>query len=114
MQAHVVAVRAAFTSHRAALRAALTPRAVFYLALLLACSTPMIAHAQAASGGGSFLSGLVNWLQGSVMTTLATLAVIVVGLTMMTMRASWGSIIIVCIGVYVAMNATTLIGYLQS
>ena len=63
--------------------------------------------------GYSFLSGLLSWIQGNVLTTLGTLAIIVVGLVMMSMRASFVVIFAVLAGIWVIFNASTLIGLLQ-
>jgi type IV secretory pathway VirB2 component (pilin) len=77
-------------------------------ALCLLLASPAAANAQAA-----FLNGLLTWVQGSVITTLGTLAIIIVGLVMLSMRASFVSIFAVCAGVWVIFNATTLAGLLR-
>jgi type IV secretory pathway VirB2 component (pilin) len=80
---------------------------VGYLGLLAVCfllATPAIANAQA-----TFLSGLLNWVQGNVITTLGTLAIIVVGLVLLSMRASFVTILAVCAGIWVIFNAGTLV-----
>jgi type IV secretory pathway VirB2 component (pilin) len=74
-------------------------------------ASPAGAYAQAA--GGSFLNGLLNWVQGNVITTLGTLAIIVVGLVMLSMRASFVAIFAVCAGIWVIFNASTLAGLLR-
>lgn len=79
------------------------------LCFLLA--SPSGAFAQAA--GGSFLGGLLAWVQGNVITTLGTLAIIVVGLVLLSMRASFVSILAVCAGIWVIFNASTLAGFLR-
>lgn len=80
-------------------------------ALLLA---PMAAHAQAVGGGGGgLLSGVLTWLQGSVITNVATLAIIAVGASMFFLRFHFVTILAVCAGVWVMFNASTIIGYLQ-
>ena len=86
-----------------------------YLAAAGLCfllATPTGAYAQAA-GGGNFLSGLLSWVQGSVITTLGTLAIIVVGLVLMSMRASFVVIFAVCAGIWVVFNASTISGMLH-
>jgi type IV secretory pathway VirB2 component (pilin) len=72
---------------------------------------PLEAHAQAA--GGNFLNGLLTWVQGNVITTLGTLAIIVVGLVLMSMRASFVVILAVCAGIWVIFNASTLASMLH-
>jgi type IV secretory pathway VirB2 component (pilin) len=79
------------------------------LCFLLA--SPTGAYAQAASG--TFLNGLLQWVQGNVITTLGTLAIIVVGLVLLSMRASFVTIFAVCVGIWVIFNASTLAGLLH-
>jgi type IV secretory pathway VirB2 component (pilin) len=82
-----------------------------YLGLMAAyflLATPAIADAQTA-----FLNGLLTWVQGNVITTLGTLAIIVVGLVLLSMRASFVTILAVCAGIWVIFNATTLAGLLK-
>jgi type IV secretory pathway VirB2 component (pilin) len=78
--------------------------AAFYLLAM-----PAVANAQ-----GAFLNGLLTWVQGNVITTLGTLAVIVVGLVLMSMRASFVVILAVCAGIWVVFNAGTIAGMLHS
>lgn len=81
------------------------------VALLL---VPMVARAQAVSSGGSgLLGGVLSWLQGSVITNIATLAVIAVGASLFFLRFHFLTILAVCAGVWVMFNASTIIGYLQ-
>jgi type IV secretory pathway VirB2 component (pilin) len=93
----------------------LTPggRCRYFTAALLCfvLTSPTGAFAQAA--GGNFLNGLLTWVQGNVITTLGTLAIIVVGLVMLSMRASFGAIFAVCAGIWVIFNASTLAGLLR-
>ena len=77
-------------------------------ALCFVLTSPVVANAQ-----GAFLNGLLSWVQGSVITTLGTLAIIVVGLVMLSMRASFPAIFAVCAGIWVVFNATTLAGLLR-
>ena len=81
----------------------LAPFAIYFL-----LAAPAIADAQTA-----FLNGLLTWVQGSVITTLGTLAIIVVGLVLLSMRASFVVILAVCAGIWVIFNATTLAGLLK-
>jgi type IV secretory pathway VirB2 component (pilin) len=77
-------------------------------ALCFLVAAPAAANAQAA-----FLNGLLTWVQGSVITTLGTLAIIVVGLVLLSMRASFVVILAVCAGIWVIFNAQTLAGMLR-
>ncbi|HEX3992346.1 MAG TPA: TrbC/VirB2 family protein [Acetobacteraceae bacterium] len=69
---------------------------------------PPVADAQ-----GTFLQGLLSLVQGNVITTLGTLAIIVVGLVLMSMRASFVVILMVCAGIWIVFNASTLSSMLQ-
>ena len=80
-------------------------------ALCFVLASPTGAFAQAA--GGNFLNGLLTWVQGNVITTLGTLAIILVGLVMLSMRASFVAIFAVCAGIWVIFNANTLAGLLR-
>jgi type IV secretory pathway VirB2 component (pilin) len=80
--------------------------------LCFVLASPAGAYAQAA--GGNFLNGLLTWIQGNVITTLGTLAIIVVGLVLMSMRASFVVILAVCAGIWVVFNASTLASLLHS
>lgn len=77
-------------------------------AIYFVLAMPAIANAQA-----TFLNGLLTWVQGSVITTLGTLAIIVVGLVLLSMRASFVTILAVCAGIWVVFNATTLASLLR-
>lgn len=70
------------------------------------CLSPEYAHA--ATGSGTFLSGFLTWTEGPVVTTISTLGVLAIGLTMLSMRAAFGSILIVCVGIWVISNAGNL------
>ena len=88
-------------------------RAAAVLAFAL-CLAPVASHAQALGGGGSgLLSGVLSWLQGSVITNVATLAVIAVGASLFFLRFHFVTILAVCAGVWVMFNAATIVGYLQ-
>lgn len=82
----------------------------YFIAAILCfvLASPTGAHAQAA-----FMSGALQWLQGNVITTLGTLAIIVVGLVLLSMRASFVTIFAVCAGIWVIFNASTLAGLLR-
>jgi type IV secretory pathway VirB2 component (pilin) len=79
-------------------------------ALSFVLASPGVAFAQT---GGNFLNGLLTWVQGNVITTLGTLSIIVVGLVLLSMRASFVVILSVCAGIWVIFNASTLAGMLQ-
>jgi type IV secretory pathway VirB2 component (pilin) len=91
-------------------------RAVAFAFVLLAIvASPVLAHAQAVGGaGGTFLNGLLTWVQSNVLTTIGTLAIICAGIVMLSMRISVVAIIAVCAGIWVIFNASTIISFLQS
>jgi type IV secretory pathway VirB2 component (pilin) len=87
----------------------------FTFVLLAVTASPILAHAQAVGGaGGTFLNGLLTWVQSNVLTTVGTLAIICAGLVMLSMRISVVAIIAVCAGIWVIFNASTIISFLQS
>jgi type IV secretory pathway VirB2 component (pilin) len=87
----------------------------FTFVLLAVAASPTLAHAQAVGGsGGTFLNGLLTWVQSNVLTTVGTLAIICAGLVMLSMRISVVAIIAVCAGIWVIFNASTIISFLQS
>ena len=83
------------------------------VALAAIALAPDVAHAQAA-GGGTFLQGALTWLQGNVITTLSTIAVIIIGIMLMAMRFSLVSAFCICAGIWIVFNATTLSGLLHT
>ena len=87
----------------------------FAFVLFAIAASPVLAHAQAVGGaGGTFLNGLLTWVQSNVLTTIGTLAIICAGIVMLSMRISVVAIIAVCAGIWVIFNASTIISFLQS
>jgi len=74
--------------------------------------TPVTAaHAQALGGGGgagTILGAAVHYFQTNIAADLGTLAVICVGLFMLSMRISWLIIVGVCAGIELIFNASTI------
>lgn len=70
---------------------------------------PRLAHAQ-----GVFLGGVTNWMQTAVITSLSTLAVIILGIVLMMMRFSLHSAAMICAGIWIAFNAAYLSGLLHA
>jgi type IV secretory pathway VirB2 component (pilin) len=84
-------------------------RGILVAALLL---LPLIAHAQATGGTGdvgSMLTNVVTYLTGNVLTALATLAVVIVGISMMALRFSLMTIGLVIGGIAIAFSASTIV-----
>jgi type IV secretory pathway VirB2 component (pilin) len=70
--------------------------------------TPGPAHAQV------FLQGVTNWMQTAVITSLATLAVIILGIILMALRFSLMHAAMICAGIWIAFNAAYLSGLLHA
>nr|WP_294543577.1 TrbC/VirB2 family protein [uncultured Rhodopila sp.] len=85
---------------------------IVIVALLTVLALPDLAYAQAA--GGAFLNGAVNWMQTAVITSLATLAVIVLGIILMMLRFSLAHAAMICAGIWIAFNAAYLSGLLHA
>lgn len=58
--------------------------------------------------------GLIQWLQGNVITALGTLAIIGAGITMLSMRFHLLATVAVCAGIWVMFNADMLLGLIRS
>jgi type IV secretory pathway VirB2 component (pilin) len=87
------------------------PRASAVAVALMMMTTS--GHAFAA-GGGTFLSGLVDWITGNVATTLGTLAIVAAAVMMMAMRMHILAILAVCAGIWLIFNASNVISFIQS
>jgi len=83
------------------------------LALALLLASTNAAFAQIGGGGGSgIFSGLLNWLQGNVVSDLITLAIIFAGAMLMWMRINPALVLCICIGAWVMLNASTIQSFL--
>ena len=78
-------------------------------ALAYVLTAPGMVHAQ-----GVFLGGVTNWMQTTVITSLATLAVIILGIILMMLRFSLHSAAMICAGIWIAFNAAYLSGLLRA
>jgi type IV secretory pathway VirB2 component (pilin) len=77
---------------------------------------PLVAHAQAIGSTGDvggMLTNVVSYLTGSVLTALATLAVVIVGISMMALRFSLMTIGLVIGGIAIAFSASTIVSTIR-
>jgi len=76
------------------------------------------AHAQAGPAGSSPITGALDWIQGTLMgkvaTTVAVIAVAMVGFMMLTGRMNWRYGATVIIGVFILFGAATIVGGIQA
>lgn len=76
------------------------------------------AHAQAGPAGSSPITNAVDWIQGTLMgkvaTTVAVIAVAMVGFMMLTGRMNWRYGATVIIGVFILFGAATIVGGIQA
>ena len=101
---------------------------MFQVRIWRACSAALISavaiiptHARAALGdpaGSGVLVSAVQWLQGTLLGTLATvvavIAVAVVGLMMLTGRINWRYGVTVILGCFILFGAASIVAGIQS
>jgi len=76
-------------------------------------ATPTAAYAQAVGGGGgNFLTGLLNWISGNVITTVGSLAIIGLGGAMMFHHFHLYMILAIAAAVWVMFNYQTVLSML--
>ena len=78
-----------------------------------------LAHAQAIDPAGSgAIVGALNWLQGTLLGTVATvaavIAVAVVGFMMLTGRINWKYGATVVLGLFILFGAASIVGGIRS
>ena len=91
------------------------------LGVAIAAVAPLSAHAQTAltnpNGSGPIVSA-VQWLQGTLLGTVATviavIAVACVGLMMLTGRINWRHGAVVILGCFVLFGAVSIVAGIQS
>lgn len=91
------------------------------VAVALAAFTPVIAHAQTVlvdPRGSSPIVSAVQWLQGTLLGTVATvvavIAVACVGLMMLTGRINWRYGAVVILGCFILFGAVSIVAGIQS
>lgn len=91
------------------------------LAVVLAISQPVVAHAQVSladpRGSGPIVSA-VQWLQGTLLGTVATvvavIAVACVGFLMLTGRMNWRYGAVVILGCFILFGAVSIVAGIRS
>jgi len=84
---------------------------------LLAAATPAFAQTASDPAGSGPLLGALQWVQGTLMGTLATtaavIAVALVGFMMLTGRMEWRRAMIVIFGAFVVFGAGSIVAGLK-
>lgn len=84
----------------------------------LASTTPAFAAIPADPAGSSVIIDAVNWLQGTLLGTVATvvavIAVAAVGFMMLTGRINWRHGAVVILGCFILFGAATIVGGIRS
>ncbi len=92
------------------------PRLTLRLMSLLLLATAGAAHAQPAGSGP--INAALSWLQGTLMgnvaTTVAVIAVAMVGFMMLTGRMNWRFGATVIIGCFILFGAASIVAGIQS
>lgn len=88
-----------------------------WLSILLLASGPAAAHVYDPQGSSVFVSA-VNWLQGTLLGTVATVAAVIavasVGFMMLTGRINWRHGAVVILGCFVLFGAASIVAGIQS
>ena len=88
----------------------------FLMALLI--SAPAYAASYADPAGSGVLVGAVNWLQGTLLgtvaTTVAVIAIAAVGFMMLTGRMNWRHGAIVVLGCFILFGAASIVGGIRT
>jgi type IV secretion system protein VirB2 len=95
-------------------------RSTAFIASLAAMTAPAAVHAQSYGNpqGSGAIVGAVNWLQGTLLGTVATavavIAVASVGFLMLTGRMNWRYGATVILGCFILFGAASIVGGIQS
>lgn len=99
------------------LRRACAAAAASYLVLLPAVAMAQDSYSADPAGSGVFISA-VNWLQGTLLGTVATVAAVIavatVGFMMLTGRINWRHGATVILGCFVLFGAASIVAGIQS
>ena len=91
---------------------------LFGLIPLAGFSGPAFAQADLDPEGSGAIIGAVNWLQGTLLGTVATviavIAVAAVGFMMLTGRINWRHGAVVILGCFVLFGAASIVGGIRS
>lgn len=85
---------------------------------LLAMSSPALAQGYGDPEGSGVIVGAVNWLQGTLLgtvaTTVAVIAIAVVGFMMLTGRINWRHGAVVVVGCFVLFGAASIVAGIRA
>jgi type IV secretion system protein VirB2 len=81
-------------------------------------SSPALAQAQSDPAGSSPLIGALNWVQGTLLGTVATsaavIAIAVVGFLMLSGRMEWRRGVVVIVGAFIIFGAVSIVAGIRS
>jgi type IV secretory pathway VirB2 component (pilin) len=95
---------------RNTLQAAFRKPGAWVLLFLLVIAMQGTAHA-AVGGGGGIFSGLLNYVQGSVVDDIVTLAIMGLGIILLFLRFNPVFVACLCVGIWIVLNPTTIRGW---
>lgn len=78
------------------------------LLILAFAAIPCAVNAQVVGGGGGVFSGVLNYLTGSVVNDITSLAILGLGVMMLAFRFSLMTIATVCVGLWVVLNPSVV------
>ena len=86
--------------------------------LLLLAASPALAYAPADPQGSGTIVNAFNWLQGTLLGTVATVAAVIavaaVGFMMLTGRLNWRHGGVVILGCFILFGAASIVGGIRS
>ena len=84
----------------------------------LLLSSPALAQVAADPAGSGVIIGAVNWLQGTLMGTVATVAAVIavaaVGFMMLTGRINWRHGAVVILGCFILFGAASIVAGIRA
>lgn len=94
-------------------------RKLFLPAAVIALfATPALAQAQVDPAGSSPLIAALNWVQGTLLGTVATsaavIAIAIVGFLMLSGRMEWRRGVIVIVGAFIIFGAVSIVAGIRS
>ena len=87
-------------------------------ATLMALAAPALAGIPADPAGSGVIVGAVNWLQGTLLGTVATVAAVIavaaVGFMMLTGRINWRHGAVVILGCFILFGAASIVAGIRA
>ena len=84
--------------------------ATWLLLFLFVAAIQGTAHAATGGGGGVF-SGLLDYVQGSVVDDIVTLAIMGLGIILLFLRFNPVFVACLCVGIWIVLNPSTIRGW---